>query len=98
MHHCVAACREVYHGDAGGLWRPRMVLTIHNLDNTGECRQDEFSFAGLHGQPYAVVRAVACGGWFARFACFSMWPVAGGFHRHAAGAGAATATNQVSAS
>lgn len=24
---------EAYHGD--GLWRPRMVLTIHNLDNTG---------------------------------------------------------------
>lgn len=28
---------EVTHGE--GLWRPRLVLTIHNLDNTGECRQ-----------------------------------------------------------
>jgi hypothetical protein len=25
---------QAYHGD-GGLWRPRMVLTIHNLENTG---------------------------------------------------------------
>ena len=22
-----------------GLWRPRLMLTIHNLDNTGEVRQ-----------------------------------------------------------
>lgn len=29
-----------------GLYRPRVVLTIHNLDNTGECRQDEFAFTG----------------------------------------------------
>jgi hypothetical protein len=29
-----------------GLYRPRVVLTIHNLDNTGECRQDEFAYAG----------------------------------------------------
>lgn len=33
-----------------GLWRPRLVLTIHNLDNTGECRQDEFAAAGLPGE------------------------------------------------
>jgi hypothetical protein len=30
-----------------GLYRPRVVLTIHNLDNTGECRQDEFSYSGV---------------------------------------------------
>jgi starch synthase len=29
-----------------GLYRPRVVLTIHNLDNTGECRQDEFTYTG----------------------------------------------------
>jgi hypothetical protein len=29
-----------------GLYRPRVVLTIHNLDNTGECRQEEFAFTG----------------------------------------------------
>jgi starch synthase len=29
-----------------GLYRPRVVLTIHNLDNTGECRQDEFAYTG----------------------------------------------------
>lgn len=30
-----------------GLYRPRVVLTIHNLDNTGECRQDEFTYTGV---------------------------------------------------
>jgi len=33
-----------------GLYRPRVVLTIHNLDNTGECRQDEFTYAGERGR------------------------------------------------
>ena len=31
---------DVYHH--AGMWRPRVVLTIHNLDNTGECRQVRF--------------------------------------------------------
>ncbi len=39
-----------------GLDKPRLVLTIHNLDNTGECRQDEFYYAGLAGEPFATVR------------------------------------------
>lgn len=43
---------EAYHGD--GLPRPRIVLTIHNLDNTGECRQDEFYYTGLPGEPFAT--------------------------------------------
>lgn len=39
-----SASREVYHST--GMGRPRVVLTIHNMDNSGECRQDEFAFAG----------------------------------------------------
>ena len=27
---------QCYHNE--GLWRPRIMLTIHNMDNTGECR------------------------------------------------------------
>lgn len=43
---CAAAMLfwDVYSGD--GLWKPRIVMTIHNMDNTGECRQvgDHASF------------------------------------------------------
>ncbi|KAJ9511706.1 hypothetical protein QJQ45_018005 [Haematococcus lacustris] len=42
---------QAYHAE--GLWRPRIVLTIHNLDNTGEVRQDEFAFTGLPGEQFA---------------------------------------------
>lgn len=38
--------RDVYH--AGGLSRARVMLTIHNMDNSGECRQDEFAYTGAH--------------------------------------------------
>ncbi|CAK0748133.1 hypothetical protein CVIRNUC_001816 [Coccomyxa viridis] len=44
---------EVYHST--GMGRPRVVLTIHNMDNSGECRQDEFAFAGLPGDAFATV-------------------------------------------
>lgn len=40
---------EVYH-DAG-LRSARIVLTIHNMDNSGECRQDEFGATGVSGAP-----------------------------------------------
>ena len=43
---------ECYHG--AGLWRPRMVLTIHNMENTGECRQDEFAASGMSGEVFAT--------------------------------------------
>lgn len=33
-----------------GLAKPRIVLTIHNMDNSGECRQDEFAQSGLPGK------------------------------------------------
>ena len=36
--------REAYH--ASGLSRPRVILTIHNMDNSGECRQEEFAYCG----------------------------------------------------
>ena len=36
--------REAYH--ASGMSRPRVILTIHNMDNSGECRQDEFAYCG----------------------------------------------------
>ena len=31
------------------------VLTIHNMDNTGECRQDEFGATGVSGETFASV-------------------------------------------
>ncbi len=30
------------------------MLTIHNLDNTGECRQDEFAASGCPGEMFAT--------------------------------------------
>lgn len=42
-----------------GLYRPRVVLTIHNLDNTGECRQDEFAYAGQCGTAGGCVLGVS---------------------------------------
>ncbi|GLC45319.1 hypothetical protein PLESTB_000309300 [Pleodorina starrii] len=40
----------------GAAWsRTRVMLTIHNMDNTGECRQDEFSFSGLPGEAFATI-------------------------------------------
>jgi starch synthase len=41
---------EVYAG--AGLWRPRVMLTIHNMDSTGECKADEFAWSGLDGSPF----------------------------------------------
>jgi glycogen synthase len=45
---------EVY-GDRPGLGSARPVLTIHNIDNSGECRQDEFSATGIPGEQFATV-------------------------------------------
>lgn len=33
----------------------RPVLTIHNMDNQGECRQDEFCATGIPGEEFATV-------------------------------------------
>ncbi|BDA42114.1 Glycogen synthase 1 [Coccomyxa sp. Obi] len=44
---------DVYH--SGGLSRPRVMLTIHNMDNSGECRQDEFAYTGIPGEAFATV-------------------------------------------
>jgi starch synthase len=33
----------------------RPILTIHNMDNTGECRQDEFAATGVPGSLFASV-------------------------------------------
>eukprot|EP00803_Ostreobium_quekettii_P003798 evm.model.scf_1142EXC.6 EVM.evm.TU.scf_1142EXC.6 scf_1142EXC:41238-47548(-) len=38
-----------------GLDIPRVVLTIHNIDNTGECTQEEFSMTGVPGEVFASV-------------------------------------------
>ena len=32
-----------------GFSHPRLVLTIHNMDNSGECRQEEFAVTGVPG-------------------------------------------------
>lgn len=34
---------------------PRIVFTIHNLDNSGECRQEEFSLTGISGEIFATI-------------------------------------------
>ena len=31
-----------------GLTRPCVMLTIHNMDSSGECRQDEFAYSGRY--------------------------------------------------
>ena len=40
--YCLA--REVYH--ASSIGKARVMLTIHNMDSTGECRQEEFAMTG----------------------------------------------------
>jgi glycogen synthase len=40
---------DVYYN--AGFNRSRVVLTIHNMDNSGECRQDEFAVTGVPGAP-----------------------------------------------
>jgi len=46
---------EVYHGRGGGMDRPRVMLTIHNMGNTGEVRQDEFMATGVDGAVFAEI-------------------------------------------
>lgn len=36
------------------LTRPRLVLTIHNMEHYGECRQEQLSKCGLNGEIYAT--------------------------------------------
>ena len=53
---CAAAAMlfwDLYHGD--GLPNSRVVLTIHNMDNTGEVRADEFLATGIGGERYATI-------------------------------------------
>jgi len=38
-----------------GLHKPRIVLTIHNMDNTGECRAEEFGVTGMSGDMFNTV-------------------------------------------
>ncbi|KAK9846522.1 hypothetical protein WJX81_005900 [Elliptochloris bilobata] len=40
---------------AAGLSKARVMLTIHNMDNSGECRQEEFAHTGLPGELFASV-------------------------------------------
>jgi starch synthase len=35
--------------------RTRVVMTIHNFDSSGECRQDEFSATGVSGELYSTI-------------------------------------------
>ena len=51
---------EHYHKQ--GLARPRVMLTIHNMDSSGECRQDEFAYSGRYSSgsvPHALPAAAA---------------------------------------
>jgi starch synthase len=41
---------DVYH--AQGLWKPSVLLTIHNMDSTGECKADEFATTGVDGAAF----------------------------------------------
>ena len=45
-------CRDSFH--AAGLSRARAILTIHNMDNSGECRQEEFAYTGAQAIPHAT--------------------------------------------
>jgi len=44
---------EIYHTE--GLPKPRLMLTIHSMANSGEVRQDEFMAAGIHGEIFADI-------------------------------------------
>ncbi|KAL9230493.1 hypothetical protein vseg_005835 [Gypsophila vaccaria] len=44
---------DIYHDLS--LKRPRIVLTIHNMEHYGECRKEQFSKCGLEGDIYATV-------------------------------------------
>uniref|UniRef100_A0A7R9YVB8 Starch synthase, chloroplastic/amyloplastic n=1 Tax=Chlamydomonas euryale TaxID=1486919 RepID=A0A7R9YVB8_9CHLO len=44
---------ECYHNE--GLSKPKVMLTIHNLENTGEVRQDEFAATGMYGEAFATI-------------------------------------------
>ena len=41
--------------------RARLVLTIHNMDNSGECRQDEFGVTGIAGGHGLVLMSLCSG-------------------------------------
>jgi len=44
---------EIYH--RAGLPKPRLMLTIHSMANSGEVRQDEFMATGVHGEMFATI-------------------------------------------
>ena len=46
---------DVYNSE-GSLNQARVVLTIHNMDNPGECRVEEFAAAGVDGEQYMDVK------------------------------------------
>ncbi|KAG2494247.1 hypothetical protein HYH03_007602 [Edaphochlamys debaryana] len=58
LHDWHAAAASLLYWDVynpSGASRTRVMLTIHNMDNTGECRQDEFSFTGVPGEAFATI-------------------------------------------
>lgn len=47
---------ETYHSASAGIFdRTKVVLTIHNMDNTGECRAEEFGATGVDGSLFNTV-------------------------------------------
>lgn len=53
---CAAAAMlywEVYHLE--GLWKPRVMLTIHNLANSGDCRPEEMIAMGLDAERFRTI-------------------------------------------
>lgn len=44
---------DVFHNS--GMQKPRVMLTVHNFDSLGECRQDEFAITGVPGEQFAEV-------------------------------------------
>ncbi|PNW71709.1 hypothetical protein CHLRE_16g665800v5 [Chlamydomonas reinhardtii] len=58
LHDWHAAAASMLYWDVynpNGFSRTRLMLTIHNLDNTGETRQDEFFFTGVPGENFATI-------------------------------------------
>ena len=47
--------REMWGQDCDGMWKTKLMLTIHNLDSNGEARQEEFIATGMDVAPFATV-------------------------------------------
>lgn len=52
---CAMLYWDLFH--TNGIPKPRIMLTIHSMANSGEVRQDEFMAAGIHGRVTPILSA-----------------------------------------